>query len=155
MNGCLNVETGLVNFWTIDPGTGLPTGDGYEIAPGQTESVGSYGYGAYVGNFFSQSAPPTLSSTIGYYFAPVFSPGPVRVSWNMQSQHYPLPILPEFAPTNQSPLMIASVGEPILIGGWAKKQIMESSPSKFAYLGQYFDSAFKINGCGTITTYRT
>ena len=147
----LDIRTGLVNFGVIDPVVGLPL-PGYEIPPGTSRSVSFNG--ADVLNYFSQFAQPSLS-TVGYYFAPVISPGPVRVAWDTRPQRYPLPPLPEFAATNQSPLMIASVGEPILIGGWAKMEILNGTPNKFAYLGQYFEGAYKMNTAGVMTTNRT
>ena len=58
-----------------------------------------------------------------------------------------------FANTNQTGLLVASVGNPIVIGGWAKFSIQNGSASKFAYLGQYFaTNAFLLNTNGTATT---
>ena len=49
--------------------------------------------------------------------------------------------------------MFGSVGQPMILGGWAKYSIQGSSPTKYAYLGQYFvTNAFLLNTNGTATT---
>jgi hypothetical protein len=51
--------------------------------------------------------------------------------------------------------MIGSVGQPMVVGGWAKQQITNGVSGKFAYLGQYFDKAYKVNTNGAVTTNTT
>ncbi len=106
--------------------------------------------------FFSQTTAPILQ-TVGYYFAPVLTTGTRLLTYHPSAyeQPYPLPIVPGFALTNESPLIIASVGAPILVGGWAKQQIVYGDANKFGYLGQYFERAFKIATNGVITTNQT
>jgi hypothetical protein len=101
---------------------------------------------------FSQTADPDLRLT-DYYFAPVNTPGTALVGGSSPSQAYPLPCLTGFANTNKTGLMIASVGNPTVIGGWAKFSIHNGSAGKFAYLGQYFvTNAFLLDTNGNLTT---
>ena len=49
--------------------------------------------------------------------------------------------------------MVASVGNPMIVASWAKYAVSNSSPTKYAYLGQYFDTnAFLLNSGGVVTT---
>ena len=72
-------------------------------------------------------------------------------------QPYPLPILDNFNVTNQTPtVMFGSVGQPMILGAWAKYSIQGSSPTKYAYLGQYFfTNAFMLDANGNVTTTNT
>jgi hypothetical protein len=104
---------------------------------------------------FSQTADPDLRLT-DYYFAPVNTPGTALVGGSSPSQAYPLPCLTGFANTNKTGLMIASVGNPTVISGWAKFSIHNGSAGKFAYLGQYFvTNAFLLDINGNLTTNTT
>ncbi|MBI3881531.1 MAG: alpha/beta hydrolase, partial [Verrucomicrobia bacterium] len=60
-----------------------------------------------------------------------------------------------FNTTNTTPLLIAGVGRPFQVAGWAKQSIANGYSSKFAYLGQYFDKAFKADTNGYATTNQT
>ena len=54
--------------------------------------------------------------------------------------------------TNQTPaLMVGSIGQPMILGGWAKYSIQGSS-GKYAYLGQYFTNSFLLDANGNATT---
>lgn len=121
------------------------------VAPGGTSSFS----GGTLQNYFSEFAVPQFTND-GYYFTPVISPGnrlPYR-SPLPEEQPYPLPINDNFAVTNQSPLLAAPVGQPVLLAGWAKLGIANGAAGKFAYLGQYFDQAFTtVNG--VVTTNET
>jgi len=59
-----------------------------------------------------------------------------------------------FAVTNQTPpLIVGSVSQPMIVGGWAKYSIQGSSPAKYAYLGQYFrTNACLLDTNGNVTT---
>ena len=49
--------------------------------------------------------------------------------------------------------MIGAVGQPMIVGAWAKYSIQGSSPTKYAYLGQYFtNNAYLLGASGVITT---
>ena len=110
---------------------------------------------ANVNCFYSQTADPSLQ-LVNYYFAPVVTPGTALPSEFSPNQPAPLPCLTGFAATNQTGLMIASVGTPTVIGGWAKFSIQNGSSSKFAYLGQYFvTNAFVVNASGGVTANTT
>jgi hypothetical protein len=105
--------------------------------------------------FFSQTADPSLQIT-NYYFAPVNTPGTALAQFSTPYQPYPLPAHTGFANTNQTQVMIASVGNPIVIGGWAKEKILNGSSTKFGYLGQYFvTNAYVVNTNGTLATNTT
>ncbi len=74
---------------------------------------------------------------------------------------------PEFSPTNASRLMIVPVGPqslnrpgggigPFTVAGYAKLAVTNSYYSGvYAYLGQYFDKAYKVNTNGVTTTNTT
>ena len=110
---------------------------------------------ANVNCFYSQTADPSLQ-LVNYYFAPVVTPGTALPSEFSPNQPAPLPCLTGFAATNQTGLMIASVGTPTVIGGWAKFSIQNGSWSKLAYLGQYFvTNAFMVNASGGVTANTT
>jgi hypothetical protein len=105
--------------------------------------------------FFSQTADPSLVLT-NYYFAPVNTPGTFLSGESTPVEFYPLPCDLGFANTNQTGVLVTSVGTPTVIGGWAKFSISNGSSSKFAYLGQYFQTnAFLFNASGSITTNKT
>ncbi len=113
-------------------------------------------------DYASWSSTPSLS-LVNYYFAPLLPPenGFSDVSGlalpgeiddgNGLVQPYPVPIQDDFNVTNQTPPIIASVGQPMVIGGWAKYSV--GSSGKFAYLGQYFQTnALLLNTNGVVTT---
>jgi len=86
---------------------------------------------------------------ISYYFAPPHL-GPYDSTFSA-----PIPGEPAFSPTNTSPLLVASVGEPYTVSGWAKKRITNGDTNKFAYLEQLFDHAYKTDANGNATTNET
>ncbi len=83
------------------------------VAPGSSIAM------ANVNVYYSQAATPSLKLT-NYYFAPVNSPGTSTPNENPINQPAPIPTLAGFANTNQTGIMVASVGTPITVGGWAK-----------------------------------
>jgi hypothetical protein len=90
---------------------------------------------------YGKTAEPQLH-TIDYYFC--------------QPGLHLLPGHTNFVVTNTSPPLIAVVGQPSQFAGFAKQSILNGDPTKFAYLGQYFERADKIgtNGsAGTISPY--
>ncbi len=103
---------------------------------------------------YSQTADPVLTGS-GYYFAAVATPGTALVGDTTPVQSAPIPATPGFASTNQTGLMVASVGSPTVIGGWAKFAIQNGNPNTPAYLGQYFvTNAFVVTN-GIMTTNTT
>ena len=135
----LNFASAMVGF----DNNGIPI----SLAPG-----GSVGL-TNVTEFSSQTADPVLI-TNGYYFAIVNTPGAclTGVVSQAQNQIAPLPVNLGFSPTNQSGIMIGAVGQPMTIGAWARYSIQGSSPTKYAYLGQYFTNTVLLNAAGTATT---
>jgi hypothetical protein len=106
---------------------------GYITLPGVEESL-DWLY------FYPEAALPQLENA-GWYFARP------NVDW--------LPGHDSFSVTNPSPLLITSVGEPINVAGYAKLAIANGYAGKYAYLGQYFDKAYKANPDGTRSTNET
>jgi hypothetical protein len=101
---------------------------------------------ARAGWFYFNCAQPSLL-TANYYFT--LSP-----YWGTSLT--PLPGDPAFSPTNTTPLMLVSVGDPnIHVAGFAKQALLNGASSKYGYLGQYFDKACKANSDGTASTNET
>jgi pimeloyl-ACP methyl ester carboxylesterase len=75
--------------------------------------------------------------------------------WSAQSQTwaYPLPGDPDFSPNNTSPVIFAAVGSKLTLAGYAKLEVTNSLyTGVYAYLGQYFDTAYTMtNGAATGT----
>lgn len=67
----------------------------------------------------------------------------------------PNPLQTDFTPTNTTRLILGSVGRPMLLAAWSKQSILNGFTNKFAYLGQYFDKAFKADSNGNATTNET
>jgi hypothetical protein len=123
-----------------------------EVGSLSTLAAGGSVSEANVNTFYSQTADPNLVCT-NYYFAPVNTPGTALPGEVTPTQSYPLPALTGFAGTNQTGLLVASIGTPTVIGGWAKFSIENGNPAKFAYLGQYFETnAYLLNSSGNLTT---
>jgi hypothetical protein len=138
LTGALNQDSFIIpgGPWPLPPGTPVT------ISPGDVTLTSIY----------SQTTDPDLE-TEGYYFAVVNTPGPALTADNTPIQPSPIPCLPGFSSTNQTGLMVASVGNSAVIGGWNKFGIAGSS--KFAYLGQYYiTNAFVITN-GVVTTNTT
>jgi hypothetical protein len=104
--------------------------------------------------FYSQMVDPSLRLT-NYYFALVNTPGTSVANDNPINQPTPIPALTGFANTNQTGKLVASVGTPTVIGGWAKFAITNGSASKFAYLGQYYVTNAFVMTNGIVTTNTT
>jgi hypothetical protein len=90
--------------------------------------------------FYPEVEPPQFQSD-GYYFG-------------VAGTHV-LPGHESFSTTNTTPLILAAVGSPIQIAGYAKLALANGYAGKFAYLGQYFDKAYKANPDGTRSTNET
>jgi len=137
----------------IDPITGFPVfwPEQPPLAPGGSIT---FNYGP-LSSYYSQFQAPRFQ-TLSYYFAPVNFQGPGVVGYNSPVQRYPLPLTSDFALTNTTPFVIASVGQPMVIGGWAKQVLTNGASGVYAYLGQYFETnAYKIDTNGAVTTNTT
>jgi hypothetical protein len=149
-SGNLYLQSGSHNLFGLAFATALVNQN-----PLTTVALGSSTALTNVNCFFSQTADPGLQ-LVNYYFAPVTTPGTALSQASTPNQLYPLPVNPGFAVTNQTGLMIGSIGNPMVIGGWAKYSITNGSSSKYAYLGQYFvTNAYLIGASGTLTTNTT
>jgi hypothetical protein len=96
--------------------------------------------------------------TVGYYFAsqtPYFRYIHEPWQYGQTNPTPPFPGSPGFSVTNTSPLLFASVGQPITFAGWAKMAITNGAAEKYAYLEQYWDKAYKIATNGDITANAT
>lgn len=92
---------------------------------------------------------PSLT-TVGYYFAP--ANGTLNEYW--LTADYPTATMPgdnKFTPSDQPPIILASVGEQIRILGWAKQKINNGYDNKFGYLGQYFQPS--ASSAGILSEY--
>lgn len=161
-NSVLTQQNGVYNLFNLefetarlqsaaDDVTGfLLPGAPWLLPPGTPVTIDNNG--AFDLGIFSQTADPSLALS-GYYFAPVNTYGTALPYGNTPSQPYPLPCLTGFANTNQTGVLIASVGTPTVIGGWGRFSLQNSS--KFAYLGQYFEPDAFVMTNGNITTNMT
>lgn len=94
----------------------------------------------YFGSTFQEVENPVLQ-TESHYFAGSGDPMPGDASWDVN---------------NQTPLLIAPAGQLFTVAGWAKQRIANGYTNKVAYLGQYFDKAFKVDPVtGQRTTQET
>jgi hypothetical protein len=147
----LAFEAALVNlggyYWYWN---GSQEVEGYN--PPITIAPGGFTATTNVSTFYSQTADPRLQ-LVNYYFAPVNTPGTALPPFTSTAQPYPLPSYPGFASTNQTGVVITSVGTPTVIGGWAKFALQNSS--KFAYLGQYYVTNAFVMTNGIVTTNTT
>ncbi|MGA2787582.1 MAG: hypothetical protein ABSF60_08645 [Verrucomicrobiota bacterium] len=155
-------QTGCVVYW---PGAwATNTTCVYQpLAPGDT--VTTEQENDYVIKFYASWCPAPTLNFVNYYFAPVINPnndtfnlpGNAYLNGQTMIQPYPLPILDDFNITNQTPaVMFGAVGQPMILGAWAKYSIQGSSPTKYAYLGQYFfTNAFVMDAYGNVTTTNT
>jgi hypothetical protein len=107
-------------------------------------------------DFFMATDLPDLQPA-DYYFVsetPYFRFG-YSISGNPINKTPPLPGAPTFSYTSTTPVLIASLGEPITVSGWAKFAIANSHfTNRFAYLEQYWDKAYRMTN-GVATTNET
>jgi hypothetical protein len=99
-----------------------------------------------LGYFYAGTAQPVLKTT-NYYFCQT----------GLRSVGL-LPGDPKFSVTNTTPLLFASAGWPAFsfyFVGYAKQLILNGDLSKFAYLGQYFDKAYRADTNDGATTNQT
>jgi hypothetical protein len=101
--------------------------------------------------FYPQFDAPQLQ-TVGYYF------GRMHNEWFNGNDGISPDLLPgdaDFSPTNQQPLLIAGVGQPVQIAAFAKKTVTNGDTTKPVYVAQYFDKAYKVDGNGNVTSTQT
>jgi len=90
------------------------------------------------GGVFWNTATPQLQ-TVGYYFAqPGFEPLPGDGVFSTA--------------TNTSIGLVAGFGSSTMFAGYSKRALLNGHANVFSYLGQYFDSAWQIDGSGNVTT---
>lgn len=98
-----------------------------------------------LGYIYPETEQPSFQNH-GYYFAPVRE---------FDLADVPLPGHTVFAPTNLTPLLVASVGDQnFTLAGYAKLAVTNGYPGVYGYLGQYFDKALKMTN-GVVTTNET
>ena len=144
-----SAPTGYPNTW-LAPGYPIY----YQSLPAGG-SVTAQEPGYFVGAYASQCPAPTLQVT-NYYFASLLNPNgdPMNLP-SVSQQPFPLPIDDAFNVTNQTPSsIIGAVGQPMILGGWAKYAIKNGSTAtgKYAYLGQYFVTNAPLLGTNGIAT---
>jgi hypothetical protein len=100
---------------------------------------------------YSQAAWPQLQ-TSRYYFASLSPAFPVY----LPGQAEPVPGMASFSITNNTKLIVAAVGQDdFRLAGFSERTILNGAANKPAYLGQYFDKAYKIGTNGVATTNET
>jgi len=105
---------------------------------GYTSTLNAGGSTTAQDGFFYPGAAQPILQTAGYYF------GRPWVDW--------LPGHTAFSPTNTTPLLITSVGQPLQIAGYAKLAVTNGYPGTYGFLGQYFDKAYTVGTNGMATT---
>jgi hypothetical protein len=103
-----------------------------------TLSAGNNVSGYTTGPAYLGTAEPELQ-TVSYYFG------------NLSTDLLPFYGDEYFSVTNTTPMILGSVGSPMVIAGYAKQQLLNGSSNVFAYLGQYFTNAFVMSN-GVLTT---
>ena len=107
-------------------------------------------YNDYVYLEYNDLQQPVFQ-TLNYYFArPNIDPMPEQNNSYFSHEFGTT----NFAVTNQTPLMIVSAGQSVQVAGYAKLAILNGYTNRFAYLGQYFDQAYKMTN-GVVTTNTT
>jgi hypothetical protein len=105
-----------------------------------TTTLSAGGSTTQSGYFYPETAQPQFQ-TVEYDF------------WQPDSDQ--LPGYAFFSPTNTSRLWITPVASSIRIAGYAKLAITNGYSGVYAYLGQYFDQAYKKDDNGNVTTNTT
>ena len=153
----LRIESGLA---LISQGSSSRTA---AFAAGASTSFSTNENLAYT---YVQSEAPIVQN-VGYYFArvktPEIDPGtyaynqvdPVPLNRTTQNNLGSIPQTPLFSPSNTTPTILVGFGRPAIIGGWAKLAITNGYTGKYAYLGEYFDKAYKADANGTRSTNET
>ncbi|HEV2693336.1 MAG TPA: hypothetical protein VG347_10620 [Verrucomicrobiae bacterium] len=145
-----NLQSGTHNLYGLAFETALIISSGADPVT-NTLALDSSTSVTNVNTFYTQTVLPSLQF-VNYYFAPVNTPGAAPSGSLGQVQAYPLPALTNFASTNLTKTIIASVGQPIVIGGWEKFSILNGGSGKRAYLGQYFvTNAYLLDASGNLT----
>ena len=119
----------------------------------------------YMFVYYASWCPPPTLNLVNYYFAPLINPNadPLFLPADFDPyggnvvQPFPSPVMDGFAVTNQTPAVIfGAVGQPMILGSWAKYSVQGSNPTKYAYLGQYFTTnAFKVDTNGNLAANTT
>jgi hypothetical protein len=60
-----------------------------------------------------------------------------------------------WGPGSKTPLFVIPAGRPWWVAGWAKQRIVNGADGKHAFVGQYFDKAYKTDAQGKRTTQET
>jgi hypothetical protein len=138
-----NLPAGVSNLFGLVFDTDMLMADPFTLPT--VWSSGGPAQSINLGDFYTTTDIPILQTT-NYFFVsqtPYFTLGAPRP---------PMPGSPDFTVTNQSPLLIAPWGQLFTVSGWAKQAIANGYPNKYAYLEQYFDSAYMIATNGDMTT---
>jgi hypothetical protein len=99
---------------------------------------------------YPETAQPQFQ-TVEYDF---WDAAPVWNSAAQEDQYTPLPGMADFSPASVSRQFYMAVGGQIQIAGYAKLAVANAYSGVYAYLGQYFDRAYKMTG-GIATTNST
>ena len=135
-NVTLTLEANARNIYGL-PYLSMKFANGEEIitVPSGASIQGQDGY------LYPEIANPVLQN-VGYYFC--------------NPNIGPFPGYTNFSTTNVSPVLFCSVGDPFFqVAGHAKYAIANGYTDKFAYLGLYFEKAYRANPDGSRSTNET
>jgi hypothetical protein len=142
----LSMTSGLLNWFGLPyQSFKLAWGDnaGSTATLSPNNSVALLGDSGY---FYPEVAAPDFQ-LVNYYFTRLVSTSQPTVP--------PMPGYTDFAITNATPLLIASVGETnFKLAGYAKLAVTNGYAGVYGYLGQYFDQAYTTTN-GVVTTNET
>jgi hypothetical protein len=154
-DGSFSLASGAKNFYglalSIEKIAGHDWSSGsisYNLSPGNTSPQYSFDAGPM---FYAGTTQPQLQ-TVEYDF---WSPIP---AWNPILGRYVenwLPGSQNFSTASQSQQFIVPVGTSVSIAGYAKMTLQNGYSGVYAYLGQYFDQAYKVDTNGVVTTTST
>lgn len=118
------------------------------LSPGATSPQYSFTAGPVL---YAGTNQPQLQ-TVEYDF---WSAVPVYNAILGRYTEYWLPGSHYFSPTSQSQQFFVPVGTSVSIAGYAKMTLQNGYSGVYAYLGQYFDKAYKVDTNGLATTNAT
>jgi hypothetical protein len=139
-NGSLAMSGGVPNLYGL-PYTSLEltlSNSSIEFATlSPTNDVAGYTHTPfYLGTPFYVGTPQPQLETVGYYFV---------------ASGFDYPGSGSFTVNDTSPLIVGSVGNPLVVYGFAKQAVLNGYTNVFAYSGQYFTNAFVISNA-VVTT---
>ena len=95
-----------------------------------------------------------VTSANGYFYPETAQPQFQLAEYDFW-QNSPVPGMANFVNGQSSDVLIASVGVPTMVNGYAKLRVLNAYPGVFGYLAQYFTNVWQIDANGNMTTNAT